>query len=166
MRETGHEPGLEKIARPPHDDRNGAGCLFGGANGRYPAGDNHVHPEMHQLGRERGKTIDLALRPAVLKDGVPAFQVTELPHGSPELVHEELVRRGGTADEQADRGDLSRWLCACRDCSEGKRRNKGEPRITGSPRDTPSTLIPPELPNAQAARPAQPVRSSLLLAAC
>jgi hypothetical protein len=89
MRQAGHDPGFDRIARD--DDDRDLACRFLRCQG---AGDverhDHVDLEPDELGREPRKPIQLSLRGAKLEGNVLPLHVAELTRSFAEFLLERI----------------------------------------------------------------------------
>jgi hypothetical protein len=101
----------------------------------------------------------LALGRSDFNHEVAALDVTEVTQS----LTEGLSQAGGimAGDQVADSGNLGRLLSLHRNRAEEPTEDKGDDE--GQPDWTHLLLVSSSKPNAQAERPAEPVRSSLLL---
>jgi hypothetical protein len=81
-REAGNQAFLDWIGGDaPHDDRDRGRRLLGSPSRLYANGENTVHFEPDDLGRQAGKHFDVALRKASLDDEVLSLDVTQFAQG-------------------------------------------------------------------------------------
>jgi hypothetical protein len=86
-RQAGDKPGLHRIIAKGDDNGDRHGRLRGRTDRGRAAGDQHVHRELHQVGRQRGQPLVLALGKPLLEAHVVPFDIAEVAqpvseHGS------------------------------------------------------------------------------------
>jgi len=104
------QPGLDRIAREDHDDRDGLRRGLRGQRGRARGRDDHVHLEPDQIGGEGGQPLDVALGPAVLDLQVLPIDPAELAQAAQEGSQPLLDRFTSRGAEIANTVDLARGL--------------------------------------------------------
>ncbi len=104
------KPGLDRIAREDHDDRDGLRRGLRGQRGRARGRDDHIHLESYQIGREGRQPLDVALGPAVLDLHVLPVDPAELAHPSQERGQSLLDGFARRGSEITDPVDLARGL--------------------------------------------------------
>src|ERR1051325_3947578 len=78
MRQAGNKPAGDRIGVLRHDNRNRGSCVLDGTGCCRTTRDNDVNLEIHQLGRERGETIEFSLCKSPLYDNVFPLHVSKL----------------------------------------------------------------------------------------
>jgi hypothetical protein len=92
-RKAGDESNAYGIQNERHDDRDRPGRLLGGL-GRFPTlGDDDVHLQAHQVGREGWVPIILALGPSGLDGDVPTVLIAQLAQALAEALEPALSQR-------------------------------------------------------------------------
>ena len=86
-------------------------AVFAACHEYRAPGDDDVHPEPHQVGRELRKPSGVALGPAGLDQDVPVLDPAALPQLFPEALPQANLRRvGGLFPQDADAIHLPRLL--------------------------------------------------------
>jgi hypothetical protein len=105
--QVGDEAGPHRIAMGDHDDRNGAGGVAGGPDGRGAAGHDHVDARPDQLASQLGEPLVLTRRYPGLERDVPPLEVPQLLQP---LDWAFWIQRECRGDQKADARDPGRRL--------------------------------------------------------
>jgi hypothetical protein len=100
-----------------------------------PARNDHGHLTANQIGRQRGQSIVLKLRPAIFDRDILSFNIAGFVQASGECIGDILCLAGRSGAEITDRRD-GRLLCACEERPRGradKERDELAPPHTNSP---------------------------------
>src|SRR5262249_36301989 len=76
-RKAGNNPGADWISGG-HHDRYGVSCFVRGQAGRGTPGHDHVDRKIHQLGRERRKSLGVPLRKTIHEEMSLSFDIAEV----------------------------------------------------------------------------------------
>ena len=88
-----HQAGAQGVAGGRHHDRNPVGRLHRRLEARRCVGDDHVDVRPHELGGERGDTLDVAAGREVIDRDIASLDVAEIAEGAAECTAKRL-RRG------------------------------------------------------------------------
>src|SRR5262245_35956044 len=105
-----HEPRADRIIREDHDDRYRRGRTSDRRDMDVRAGDDHVHMQPYQLGRQVRQPLHLAVRIPALEDDVASLDVAETAQLGDERVEQRRHRHGGGTQKKADPVKLRRRL--------------------------------------------------------
>jgi hypothetical protein len=100
--EAGHQARAYGIDSQEHDDGDRPGRVLGRYHRRRGSRNNDINPETHELGREVRKTIDVAVRKAIVDDDVLALDPAQVAQPALECVGHTLRRVARGNGEVAD----------------------------------------------------------------
>src|SRR6516225_7706258 len=110
--EASNETDLDRIDTAAEDDRNGRGCGFCREYLRGARCHNDGHLTPHQIGRQRGQSIVLAVRPTIFDRYVAALDVADLAEAAKKSGYVRRIRaRSRLSEEPNDRHLLLRLRC-------------------------------------------------------
>jgi hypothetical protein len=94
--QAGDKSKFDRIARYVEDDRNRRGRRLGReCRGRATAGEHYGHLAAHQIGRQRGQSIILPIRPTVFDRDVVALDIADLAQAAKESGDRRRIRPRG-----------------------------------------------------------------------
>lgn len=93
VREVGHEAAAHGIGTGREDDRDRGGGLHGGPGRQRRVGNDEIHIEPNQLGRQTGQTVITPPSISPLDDEVLSFDITESMQIFPEGPGRIRIRR-------------------------------------------------------------------------
>jgi hypothetical protein len=99
---AGHEAVAHGLDGQEHDDGDCLGCILGCDYRRVGSSNNDIRLEMHQFGCEIGKTVQIAIREAVVDHNVFALDPPQVPQPTLERVGHTLRRLARGNCEIAD----------------------------------------------------------------
>jgi hypothetical protein len=85
--QAGDETLANGITDVGHDNRNRRSCFFGGSGCLWSPCDNDSYLETHQLGGERGETINFSIRIPPFNDNSFPFQIPKLAQPAHDFIH-------------------------------------------------------------------------------